>query len=103
VVFRNGETGTFFSNHPEYSFRLQLKEQADAEKAQAAEVASGVEELIEDEPIVEDDGDSVVSYEEMTTEALGAEATRRELDVPRPVKRSTLIRMLQADDAAKKE
>lgn len=103
VVFRNGATGQFFSNHPEFDIRRQLKEQADAEKAQAAEAQSGVEELVEDEPVVADNGDGVTTYEEMTTSDLGAEARRRfgPDDVPKPAKRSVLIKMLQDDDAAK--
>lgn len=102
VVFRNGATGEFFSNHPEFDIRRQLKEQADAEAAKAAAEDTGVEELVEDEPVVESNGDGVTTYEEMTTADLGAEARRRfGTEVPKPAKRSVLIKMLQDDDAAK--
>jgi hypothetical protein len=100
VVFRRPD-GMFFSNHPEYNFAKAMHEQSQRRAAEASAEESGVQELDEDEPQKADDEDGAVTYEEMTSAQLVALAKERGIDVPKGTKRSTVIKALEDQDAAK--
>src|ERR1700746_2265669 len=98
VIFRRPD-GTLFSNHPEYEFAMAMHKQSLA-KVEAQPMPAEAEEPIEeDEAVEEDNGDGVVTYEEMTSADLGALLKERDITPP-DKKRSTAIRMLQEYDEA---
>lgn len=89
AVFRRPD-GEFFSNHPDYPLALALHEQK-----------AGQDEVEEDEGVEPDNGDGDLSYAEMQSKDLVAEARGRGMTVPNGTKRSQVIEMLEADDAKK--
>lgn len=103
VVFRRPD-GEFFSNHPDYPMALAIHEQNEALAAKAAAEAPPApaevdDDVVEDEPVAEDDGDGSVDYDEMQSKDLVALAKQRKLDVPSGTKRSQVIELLKQDDA----